>query len=423
MKFTLRRIKQAIIIVIFLLLAGGMGYFLGQRKVDIQLQNYLPKLSIERKVPEDKAGQVDFSLFWQVWDTLGRKALTRKSINTQKMVYGAISGMVASLGDPYTVFLPPTDNKDAKADLRGDFEGVGIQIDFNKDSRLTVVAPLSGTPAEEAGIKSGDLILKILDEKSKKETDAIGISLPEAVSLIRGPRGSKVTLTIGRKDVEKPIIFSLKRDTIVVKSVELSFKESNGKKIAVLKLSRFGERTYQEWDTAVTEIKNHPAFSGTNIKNFGGIILDLRNNPGGFLQGAVFIGSEFLSSGTVVQQDSGTDTKDILAVNRKGRLLKEPVVILINGGSASASEIVAGVLQETKRAKLVGEKSFGKGTVQEAEDLPGGAGLHITVARWLLPSGESVDKEGIIPDFEIKNDEKDPTKDLQLNKALEVVFQ
>lgn len=151
--------------------------------------------------------------------------------------------------------------------------------------------------------------------------------------------------------------------------------------------------------------------------------MDLRNNPGGFLQGSVFIGSEFLDSGVIVQQDSGVNGKEIYQVDRKGSLLTDPLVVLINNGSASASEIVAGALQDTKRAKIVGEKSFGKGTVQEAEDLAGGAGLHITVSRWLLPSGRSIDKEGITPDIEVKvpEEEKDDTKDLQLQKAIETL--
>lgn len=411
MKFTLSQVRRVIVTLIFIVFAGGVGYFFGQRKITLQLQNNIPDLDISRVISKNGGKSIDLTLFWQVWDNLEAKYLKRDSIDNQKMVYGAISGMVASLGDPYTVFLPPTDNKEAKADLRGDFEGVGIQIDFNKDSRLSVVAPLSGTPAEEAGLKSGDIILKIFDEKTKKETDTLGISLPEAVNLIRGPKGTKVSLTIQRGS-EKSFLVSLKRDTIVVKSVELSFKESNGKKVAVIKLSRFGERTYQEWDAAVA-----------NIKDVDGVILDTRNNPGGFLQGSVFIGSEFLPSGTIVQQDSGGGNKELLTVNKTGKLLKEPLVILINGGSASASEIVAGALQEAKRAKIVGEKSFGKGTVQEAQDLPNGAGLHVTVARWLLPSGKSIDKEGIKPDVEIKNDEKDKLKDLQLDKAIEVLFQ
>ena len=420
MKLTLKQIRKVIIGLILLVLVGGIGYKLGEQKARLETVSSFPLVRVERTLPAEKEGKVDFSLFWEVWDKLEISYLERKNIDYKKMVYGAISGMVASLGDPYTVFLPPTENKEAKSDLRGDFEGVGIQIGYNKEQKLAVVAPLAGTPAEAAGLKAGDMILKIVDEAQKIDRDTTGISLPEAVKLIRGPKGSKVKLTIQREGIEKPFEVVLKRETIVVKSVEVKFDEKNGKKIAILKLSRFGERTDQEWEEAVDLIsaKCNPPAGGAKC---AGVILDLRNNPGGFLQGSVFIGSEFLVKGVIVQQDKGTDGKEIYEVNRSGKLLKEDLVVLVNGGSASASEIVAGALQETKRARLVGEKTFGKGTVQEAEDLPGGAGLHVTVARWLLPSGKSIDKEGVKPDVEVKNDEENPTEDLQLQKAIELL--
>lgn len=402
---------------VLLLLVGGGGYFLGQRKITLEKRKLLPKISIERTLPADKEADVDFSLFWQVWDKLESQYLDRKVLDYRKMVYGAISGMVDSLNDPYTVFLPPTENKESKDDLRGDFEGVGIQIGYDKDKKLAVVSPLSGTPAEAAGLKSGDLILRIVDEKKGIDKDTAGISLPEAVSLIRGLRGTAVKLTIQRSDNKEPFEVLLKRETIVVKSIEVDFKEVSGKQVAVLKLSRFGERTYQEWEEAIQQITNNKLQN----PNFKGVILDLRNNPGGFLQGSVYFASEFLPSGVIVQQDRGEDGKETYSVNRKGQLLKDPLVVLVNGGSASASEIVAGALQEKGRAKLIGEKTFGKGTIQEAEDLSGGAGLHITVARWLLPSGKSIDKEGVMPDFEVKMDENDQTKDPPLEKALELL--
>jgi carboxyl-terminal processing protease len=421
MKLTLKQVRRIIIVLIFLVLAGGIGYRLGEQQVRLQLSS--SSIKIDRTIPPSKQGKVDFSLFWQVWDKIESDYLNRRNLDYQKMVNGAISGMVASLGDPYTVFLPPTENQEAKSDLRGDFEGVGIQIDYkqaesqSEPQKLVVVAPLAGTPAEEAGIKAGDVILRIVDEAKKIDKSTEGISLPEAVSLIRGPKGTVVKLTIQREGVEKPFEVALKRETIVVKSVELKFQENNGKKVAVLKLSRFGERTETEWEQAVASIKEEEAKN----KNLAGIILDLRNNPGGLLQGSIFIGSEFLANGVIVQQDKGVDGKETYEVDRRGQLLKEPLIVLVNGGSASASEIVAGALQETGRARLVGEKTFGKGTVQEAEDLPGNAGLHITVARWLLPSGKSIDKEGVKPNIEIKNDEKDLSKDAQLQKAIELL--
>lgn len=419
MRLTLSQIRKFFLVLFFVVLAGGIGYRLGERKISLELSSTSPLVKINRVVPANKQGKVDFDLFWKVWDKLEAKYLDKESLDYQKMVYGAISGLVSSLGDPYTFFLPPSENKESKDDLRGDFEGVGIQIGYNKEKRIVVVAPLAGTPAEKAGVKSGDIILRIVDEKNKVDKETSEMTLSEAVQLIRGPKGTKVKLSLLREGKEEPFEVELVRDTIVVKSVEVKFEEKNGRKVALLTLSRFGERTYDEWQEAVDLIKKEEKNSG---KNFKGIVLDLRNNPGGFLQGAVFIASEFLARGVVVQQDQGQLGKETYSVDRKGNLLTEPLVVLVNSGSASASEIVAGALQEAKRAKLVGEKTFGKGTVQEAEDLEGGAGLHVTIARWLLPSGKSIDKEGVKPDVEVKNDEKDESKDLQLEKAIEMLI-
>lgn len=431
MKVTLSEIRKGIIILFILLLSGGIGYHFGQKDAGLRFnqQNFV----LTETAGQDIEKKVDFSLFWVVWNKLEEKHLDRKNFDYQKMVWGAISGLASSLGDPYTSFLPPSENKDAKDDLRGDFEGVGIEIGYDKEKRLSVIAPLDGSPAKEAGLKAKDIILFIKDEVAGVNQDTSEILITEAVRLIRGKRGTKVTLTIYREGIDKPFDVTMKRDTIVIKSVRIGFEEFNKKTVAVIKLSRFGERTYQEWEEAVNQIKNEKSTlrlrSGQEIQNFGGIVLDLRNNPGGFLEGAVFIASEFLpaspsqggSAGTVVQQDSGSNGKQILKVNRRGSLLSDPLVVLINEGSASASEIVAGALQEAKRARLVGVKSFGKGTVQEAEDLPGRAGLHITVARWLLPSGTSIDKAGVKPDIEVKADENDLENDLQLKKALEIL--
>ena len=415
MKLNLRQVRLIILIAIFGLFCGSAGYWFGRREISLSLNNSSFKVKIDRKVPP-KNQDVDFSLFWEVWDRIFASYLQRKSLDQAKMVYGAISGMVNSLGDAYTVFLPPPENKQTKEDLNGSFEGVGIQLGY-KDERLAVVAPLTGMPAELAGVKAGDLILRIVDENAKVDKETTGMSLPEAVSLIRGPKGSIVKLTFSREGTEKPFELALKRETIIVKSVELTFLEKEGKTIAHLRLTRFGDRTEEEWEAAINEIIKE----NNKNKKFGGIVLDLRNNPGGYLTGSVYIASEFLSNGIVVQQDKGNEGRETYSVNRQGQLFSQPLMVLINAGSASASEIVAGALQETKRAKLVGEKSFGKGTIQEAQDLYGGAGLHVTIARWLLPSGKSIDKEGVTPDFEVKMDEKDETKDPQLEKAIELL--
>ncbi len=411
-RMTLSQVRKIIFVFALIAAAFGSGFWLGEQKLKLILKDRQPEVAINREIPPGKE-DLSFSLFWDVWDRLEQSFLDKSKIDRQKMIYGAISGMVASLGDPYTVFLPPQEQKQSKEDLSGAFEGVGIQLGY-KDGKLAVISPLSGTPAEKAGLKAGDLILWIKDKTKGVERDTVGISLPEAVTLIRGPKDTEISLGMFRQN-KGEFEVSLKRETILVPSVEVSFRDN----VSHLKLTRFGERTYEEWEKAVNQILN---FKSQNA-NFRGVVFDLRNNPGGFLEGSVFITSEFLKDGVVVKQEKTRDGGlETFSVNRKGRLLDIPLVVLINQGSASASEIVAGALQERGRAKVVGEKSFGKGTVQEAKEFSGGAGLHVTVARWLLPSGKSIDKEGIKPDTEVKMDENDQTRDPQLEKAVEILL-
>lgn len=411
MKNILKHLEIRVILIA--ILAFLLGWQVGLREVQIRWVSYKPTVSIANKQPP-KNINLDFKLFWDTWDLLSREYLVKEAIDAQKLFYGAISGMVQAVGDPYTFFLTPEQQKSSKEELNGAFEGVGIQLGFNKDKRLVVIAPLSGTPAEKIGIQAGDLILKIDDK------DTSGISLPEAVKLIRGAKGTQVKLTILTEDDGEPKEYNLIRDTIIVKSVEVAYKTTpRGKDVAVLKLSRFGERTEDEWSEAVSDVVS---------KNPQGLVLDIRNNPGGFLEGAVFIASEFLDSADlVVLQENASGQKTQFEVNRKGKLANIPMTVLINKGSASASEIVAGALQDRKRAKLVGEKSFGKGTIQEAQDLEGGTGIHITVAKWLTPNGRWVnDTNGLEPDVLVEppkeeSEEKDDTKDPQLDKALELM--
>lgn len=398
---SLKTIRVTIILIALFVLVGGIGYRFGQNDYRLHVTQKAPYMTITHKDPSVLTN-VDFGLFWDVWNKLQRLYLDKTLIDPQKMVYGAISGMVSSVGDPYTVFLTPDQNKDTKEELGGSFEGIGAQLGF-KDKQIIVIAPLKGTPAERQGIRPGDAILKI-DGK-----DTIGMTLPEAVSKIRGPKGTKVTLTILHEKVEKPIDISLSRDTILVKSVEWEKKVVNGKEVALIKLSRFGDTTNTEWDTVVSEIKTN------KISN---IVLDVRNNPGGYLNSAIHIGSEFFKDGSIVVQESGTGEKQQYPATGKGKFLTEKVVVLINKGSASASEIVAGVIQDRKRGVLIGETSFGKGTVQEALDLDENAGLHITTAKWLLPSGAWIHQKGLIPDTKVEMDDKDPVKDPQLDQAL-----
>ena len=418
MKLSLKKIRLIILILALVIAAGGSGYWLGQREIQIGFERYQPQIKIERQLPVGKEN-LDFSLFWEVWDRLEESYLDEGAIDYSKMIEGAISGMVASLGDPYTVFLPPEENKKSKDDLAGSFEGVGMQLGY-KDSKVVVVAPLKGTPADEAGVKAGDIISHVKDEKKEIDQEIDSLPLPEVVNMIRGSKGMPITITFIREG--EPIEITITRGTIVIPSVEVDFinaKDAKGdaKTVAHLKLSRFGDRTDQEWQNAINQIVQKES-RGELV----GVIFDLRNNPGGYLQGAVYIASEFLSQGVVVQQEEAVGNgKETFSVNHQGRLTDVPLVVLVNQGSASASEIVAGALSERERAKLVGEKTFGKGTIQEAEDLSAGSGLHITIARWLLPSGKNIDGEGLTPDHEVGMDESDQSKDPQLDKAVELL--
>lgn len=414
-------------LIIIALIAGLIGYQIGVSKISYEWKQYKPKVTIESRNPPTSLQALDFSLFWNVWERIENSYYDKSVIDSQKLLNGAISGMVQSLGDPYTVFLPPTQNDDFKQGLSGQFQGIGAELGI-RDKQIIVIAPLDGTPAQKAGIKAGDAILKV-DGK-----DTSGWTLSQAVEKIRGPKGTDVVLNIIRKDEEKPKDIKITRDTITVKSVtgwvkNIKYQKENSKyevlneskkcddcsQIAYIRLSQFGDRTNQEWLTVVNDldlkIKNNPRFKG--------LVLDLRNNPGGYLTDANFIVSEFIKSGTVVIQDKGNNETSTLSVSRKGLLTEVSIIVLINKGSASASEIVAGALRDHKRAKLVGETSFGKGTIQQAEDLGDGAGLHVTIAKWLTPNGTWVHEKGLEPDIKVSPDEKDQSRDLVLEKAIE----
>lgn len=384
------------------------GWQLGHYQVSVQSNNYIPRVSFSNQEIPDKIQNVDFKLFWDTWEMVSTEYVDKKAIDSQKMYYGAIKGMVEALGDPYTVFLPPEQQKSTQEELGGSFEGVGMQLGFNKDNRLVVIAPLKGTPADKAGIKPGDLIIKI------NGTDATSMSVQEAVNIIRGEKGTEVKLEIYHEGDDKTTQVAMLRDTIVVKSVEYEVKTTpSGKKVAYIKLTRFGERTFDEWNEAVSE---------TLASGASGVIVDVRNNPGGFLDGAVFIGSEFIDKGDIVMQEDGKGVRQGYPVSRKGKLLDIPMAVLMNKGSASASEIVSGAIQDNNRGKLIGDQSFGKGTVQESKELPGGTGIHITTHKWLTPKGRWIHKTGLTPDIQVvptPEELKDPTKDVQLDKALE----
>jgi carboxyl-terminal processing protease len=369
----------------------GSGYKLGEfRANSAKVERPSYNIINTQNTDQSKIKNIDFSLFWETWNKVEHKFIDKKKLDPQKMFYGAIKGMVASLEDQYTFFLTPDENKQSKDDLNGKFEGIGAQLGL-KDNQIIVVAPLKNSPAEKAGILSGDYVIKVDDQSIKSWT------LTQAVNKIRGNKGTKVKLTLKRNDKEFDL--EIVRQQINVASVELSYETKNNKKVAYLKLNQFGENTNDEWDKAVDEINNK-----WQKKEISGMVLDLRDNPGGYLDGSVYLASEFLPFGKlVVKQESTVTTNHDYLVFRNGQLKDIPLSVLINKGSASASEILAGALRDYKRAKLVGEKTFGKGSVQEALDLGDGAGLHVTVAKWILPNGDWINGKGIDPDIKVDN--------------------
>jgi carboxyl-terminal processing protease len=395
------KLTNVLLVLSFIVLIFGSGYKIGEYKS--RFTSPYP-ITFDQQQPN-----INFDLFWETWSKLQERYVDQKKLDPKKMYMGAIKGMVASVDDPYTFFLTPDENKQTKDDLGGKFEGIGAQLGL-KDNRIIIIAPLKKSPAETAGVKPGDYINKVDDVSTNKWT------LSQAVSKIRGPKNTKVKLTLERNNKEINVV--IVRQQIIISSIELSFE----KKIAVLKINQFGDNTNNEWNKAVQDISN----KWVN-KQVTGLVLDLRDNPGGYLDGSVYLASEFLPFGKlIVKQEAPLYGDKEYRVSRIGLLKEIPVVALINKGSASASEILAGALRDHNRAQLVGEKSFGKGSVQEALDLKEGAGLHVTVAKWVLPNGDWINGKGIDPKIKVVNEIKEGntiTKDVdkQLEKAIELL--
>jgi len=349
---------------------------------------------------------VDLSLLWQVWKTIEEKYAVKDKINAQAMIYGAINGLVKSLDDPYTVFLKPEDAKKFLEDVKGTFEGVGMEIGI-KDGQLRVVAPLANTPAERAGLRAGDKILQV-DGKSTE-----GITIDEAINWIRGPKGTEVVLTIYRDEWGEARDIKLIRDVIDVPAFKLELRDD---KIAYLKIYQFSEKAGYEFPEIALQILNSDAQK---------IILDLRDNPGGYLEVAQEIASWFLEKGQVVaiEDFGGRQEQKFYLARDNARLVAYPVVILINKGSASGAEILAGALRDNRGIKLIGEKSFGKGSVQELVSLKNNSFLKITVANWLTPKGELITNKGLEPDIKVEMATADyeAGRDPQLEKAIEII--
>ncbi len=365
--------------------------------------------------------KVSINTFWRVWNILDRQfvetshktdgAVDTKYDNLTKQdrrIYGAIKGMVDSEKDPYTTFFTPKEASEFETEIKGSFSGVGMEVG-KKDGVLTVIAPIVDTPAYKAGIKTGDKILKIDDHSTND------MSVDAAIALIRGDQGTRVNLTMYREGVDKPLEFSLIRETIKLPTLDHSFDKTTG--VYTIKLYSFSEQAANLFKDALDD------FTKTKGKK---LIIDLRGNPGGYLDAAVDMASWFIPAGKIiVTQDYGAkkpqDHMRSLGHGPIGSDIK--IATLVDGGSASASEILAGALQDYGRATLVGQKTFGKGSVQEYLKITDDTGLKVTIARWLTPKGNSISVSGLTPDVEVKPTEEQikNKEDVVLKKAVEIL--
>lgn len=399
----LRKVLKYTVVVAscaIILLAGfSLGLVSAENRAGMSQNNSQTLLS-------NASGTPDMALFWETWQLVNKRYLKAADISDEQKVRGAAAGLVASLDDPYSQYFAPDEAEDFKSEVQGNFGGIGAQMD-TKDGIVTVVAPLKGSPAEAAGLKPGDQVLFV------DATSTQGYSAEDAVGIIRGPVGTSVKLTIKRDGLKALKEITIVRKDIVVPTIDLTMEDGG---IAYIQLYQFNANAEDLFLNAIREA----ALNGTR-----GVVLDLRGNPGGYLSVAVRLASWFLPRGTLVVSQQGRDgTKtEAMRANGNGALAKIPTVVLIDEGSASASEILAGALRDQRNIQLVGQQSFGKGTVQEIQDLSDGSIVKLTVAHWVLPSGHVLEGAGLKPDYEVKltDDDVKNNRDPQLDKALQVM--
>jgi len=398
-KEPLKYLALAVVIIV----ATGGAYYLGFERGLDETKNIVIENVSNADVPEGES--ISFSLFWEAWSKLKEEHINSADVNDQDLLYGAIRGLTEAFGDPNTVFFAPDDSKKFNEDVRGNFSGIGAEIGI-RDGKLIVIAPLKNTPAETAGLLPGDNILQI----DGKPTD--DLTIDEAVKLIRGELGTTVTLTVMREGWSGSQNFEITRANIQVPTIEWKLVEGN---IVHLKLFSFGRSAPLDFQKSMV---------AALVDGGDGLILDLRGNPGGLLDVAVSIAGFFMERGEVVVTEkftSGDNT--VLRSTGNGALKDFPVVVLVNEGSASASEILAGAMRVNNGTKIIGMKSFGKGTVQQLETLSNDSTLKITIANWLLPDGTLIEGNGLEPDFIVEITEEDIAagRDPQLERAIQVL--
>ncbi len=397
-----------ILAVGLIVLAFGLGIFTAPRlPQSLQPSGSSLVTGTHGTPPSFLTRDVDFSLFWEVWDYLHEHSLERPLQDTS-LFYGALEGMVAGLGDPYSMFMNPDVATQFANELEGTFEGIGAEIGI-RSKALVVVAPLPDTPAERAGLQTGDRILAI------DGTDTAGMSVDYAVSLIRGERGTEVKLFILPVGGNEPKEVSIKRDKIMIRVAQGKLLDGpGGKKVGYVKLVHFSEDTEAKFSEVWRDLTRQGAQA---------MVLDLRGNPGGFLDQAIELGSHWVGDQVVVQEQLTNDQLEQYRGTKEGELKELPTVVLVNGGSASASEIVTGALQDYGLATVVGELTFGKGSVQDLEEFKDGSAVKLTIAKWLTPKGRQIDQEGIEPDVTVERtpEDVDAGRDPQLDRALELL--
>ena len=360
-----------------------------------------PTVSLEPSETEEEA----LSLFWEVWHILQEQYYGQLPDETG-MTYGAIQGVLDTLEDDNTVFFDPDAAKIMREDMSGSFEGIGAHVRMREDGRLMIVAPIEGQPAEAAGLRPGDIIL---------EADGVsleGMNIYEAIQHVRGPKGTVARLKVLREDVAEPFIVEVERARIPMPTIETKMLDGD---IAYVKLYDFNAQANDRLEDALKELL---------AENPRGLIFDLRNNPGGFLTEAVSVASQFISEGKILTERFGDDMEQVYEAEQGGLALEVPLVVLVNPGSASASEIVAGALQDAGRALLIGETTFGKGSVQLVHRMRDDSELRVTVARWFTPNDRLIHGQGLEPDIavELTAEDMDAGRDPQLDEAVEYLL-
>lgn len=356
---------------------------------------------VHKEVPAAVAdtSEGDFAPFWKAWSIVDQKFPGAEKVDSRERVYGAIKGMLASFDDPYTTFFPPEENEVFETQISGEFSGIGVEIG-EKEGILTVIAPLKGTPAERAGIKSGDKIIKIADQITAD------FDIDKAIELIRGEAGTKVTLTILREGEDEPLTFELVRAKITLPTVDTDARPKDG--VFIISLYNFSSHATELFRGALQEYLD---------SDYKKLVLDLRGNPGGYLDASVDIASWFLPEGEVVVKEIGKTADDVTLHTSRGKKLfpsSHKLIILVDGGSASASEILAGALSEHGIGTLAGTQTFGKGSVQEVVKITPDTSLKVTVAKWYTPKGVSISESGLTPKIElVQGSEKGVDKQLE----------